>query len=239
MTLLIAKTLMKVTCGALTALAVVVAVSSFRGTTVGRADSPGSPVWIGNGIAAYQSCSNWKNATATYPGSNPPVAFNYYWSGQPQWWNNSAAHVCWHNDEIGNSWWRALDIPITGGTSIVYSATINAAGLTPGQLFTASGCNGVDVAVWTPNGAFAGNVHYWQMRWRNSSLFGTGSVNSYYYPTQTIHTQYLGDVGGPGETGCTTTGAHLHQAVLQGGWAQPTVNDSVATVTRHPSSFGW
>ena len=176
----ILQTAVQFASGVIAALALAVAWSSFQGTPTGRADSPGSPVWISNAIAAYQNCSNWRDDTSYFPGTTTPL--NYYWSGQSQWWNNSTAHVCWHNDEVGNSWWRAVDIPMTAGGSIFYSATINASGLTPGQLFSASSCNGVDVGVWTPNGAFAGNVHYWHMRWRNSSLFGTGTVNSYYYP---------------------------------------------------------
>lgn len=218
-------------------LTVLLALSVLSGTPASRADSPGSPVWIGNGITAYQACSDWQHDSSYYPNTTTP--FSYYWSGQPWWWNNSQAHACWHNDEVGNSWWRAIDIPFTAGAPIYYSATINATGLTPGQLFTASSCGGVDVVVWTPNGAFAGNVHYLQMQYRNWSILGTSTVYSYYFPGQTQHTQYLGDVGAPGTTGCTNTGGHVHQAVLQGGWAQPTVNNNVATVTRYPIHIGW
>jgi hypothetical protein len=207
-----------------------------------HADSPGSPVWIGNAVAPYRSCADWKNDTGYFPGTT--TQYNYYWSGQPQWWNNSSAHICWHNDEIGNSWWRAIDIgddPGNGssGLPVYYVATIFASiSMTPGQVFSTSSCGGVDVSVWTPNWSFAGDVHYWHLN-RNSAIIGTSSITSGYYPGESDHVQYIGTIIDHNVDSCTNTGDHVHQAILQGGWAQPTVNDNVATVTRFPMYFGW
>ncbi len=144
---------------ALGAFVACVAVAVFQfivvSPSVSKADSFGSPMWIANGIAPYQSCSNWRDDTGYFPGTT--TQFNYYWSGQPWWWNNSTAHVCWHNDEGtgSNAWWRAIDIPAPHGTAVSFIGVIFASSMASTQYFDTSACGGVVVSVWTPNGAFA------------------------------------------------------------------------------------
>jgi hypothetical protein len=216
-------------------LGVLVSASALTLTGVpsGRADSPGSPVWVLNAIADYQPCSDWKNDTNLFPGSSVPI--NYYWSGQPQWWNYPTANVCWHNDEVSSSWWRAIDIPAPAPAAVLYRATIYASDLTPGQSYSTSSCGGVQVDIWTPNGAYAGAAHYWHIV-RDESIIGTNTAQHFYYPGQTVHIKQLGTVRPYGTDSCSNTGDHVHQAVYQSGWAQPNKDGAV---TWGSMSFGW
>lgn len=212
-----------------------VVLSSFGLTrlSIVRADNISSPVWILNGIYGA-GCSDWQHDTGYFPGTT--TQFLEYWSGQPAYWNDSAANACWHNDEGLSSWWRAIDYPSAAGTYIEYKGYIGGANLAEGQHFTAaSGCPGVAADIYTPNGNFAGSMHYWHMT-AASGVIGTYWANHYYGQTTSNSQRTIGTVLAHADDTCTNTGDHMHQAIFQSGWAQP---NKEGAVTWSPDTFGW
>lgn len=214
--------------------AAVVALAALSSQTTTHADSPGSPTWVVNGIYEGAACSNWRDDNDYFPGTTTP--FSYYWSGSATWWNLSTANACWHNDEGGSTWWRAIDIPAGATTPVVYHARIYAANYTPGQIFGGTyGCSGVGVDMYNPYGGYSGSMHYWHIS-PGANVVGTGWADHWYFANQTDHLRTVGTVLAHASDSCTNTGDHVHQAVYQGGWAQPNKEGAAASL---PMSFGW
>lgn len=201
--------------------------------TSSRADNPYSPVWILNGIYG-SGCSDWKNDTGYFPDTE--IQYLTKWSGRPEFWDLATAHACWHNDEVSSEWWRAIDYPAYQGTYVEYKTYINGPNLAEGvSFFAAGGCPGVGANVWTPNGAYAGQMHYWHVT-ALPNVLGTYWANHYYGGGVSQSQRAIATVLDHASDSCTNTGDHLHQAIYQGGWAQP---NKEGAVTWAPFSFGW
>jgi hypothetical protein len=155
-------------------------------------------------------CRNWRDDTADFPGTGHQ--FNWYWSGQSTWWDDSAAQACWHNDE-GRSNWRAVDYPGSLDQDILYETTVYASNSTPGNVFnwSTAGCDGIDVEMYNIYGQYSGSMHYWHV-WIYAGVAGTNTA-SHYVPGMSIHYRTIGGIRSAGADGCYSTGNHLHPAV--------------------------
>jgi hypothetical protein len=176
-------------------------------------------VYAGPGVSPA-NCENWRDDTNWWPEAGHQ--FNWYWSGQPWWWNEPAAHYCWHNDEAGSSNWRAGDYAGGLDQPLSYITTVYASNATPTQYFTWStaGCGGINVQMWNIYGAFAGNMHYWHV-WIWGGVAQTSWVNHWYVPGQSVHYREIGGLRAAGADGCYSTGIHVHHAVFESTKAVP------------------
>ena len=168
-------------------------------------------VYVSRGVSS--ACSDWQYDTDPYP-NRPGVTFQDFWSGDASYWNLPTAHHCWHNDESSPTW-RAIDYPGTG--TVQYRATVLVSNVATIQEFrTTASCSGVDVLIWNYSGSLSGTMHYWHVVIA-AEVDGSSWTNQFWVPDNSYNYRDLGTVTTSG--GCTTTGAHVHQAVYESGGA--------------------
>jgi hypothetical protein len=108
-----------------------------------------------NGGTYSSGCWDWKNDSASWKdatGDGNAEPFSYWWSGQSRFWNNSSAHVCWHNDEnttSGDPSRPGADITAGSSTAINFKTDHwNSFTAWPGVVFQNTGCLGVEAVVY-------------------------------------------------------------------------------------------
>lgn len=215
-------------------LGVVVLVAAslpFRSqTTSVRATGDDRYFRVMNGAYAL-TCADWRYDDDPFrdiddDGDLDP--FQRWWSGEPRFWNSTAVHGCWHNDELlpvsGKVNRPGIDYTASEGTAIYFRA-INFNDYTawhPAVLFHGTGCLGVGVDVYTPSGIYRTTVNYWYST-PASGVIGTNWTNHFDVPGYHESLRKVADTAKV-DTGCGSPPPHLHQSA--GLASETTANDS-------------